>query len=238
MEDTTIYPGEYVYSFRVDLDYNNENLITATEVFLLGWFPRLLIAFENKKDTTPHLQGCLWRDQKISNKDRTTIKNFFTSKAMGVPSKGGFHLFGARKVESLSAYCNNKEQKGGIVKNVDINRIKDWKNPKARMEILKDTCIEWLKLYVEHRKSITFTEQKNLSTSEIVSVCLPHIQRLEIRPPPIKTLYYWAMLAEAMNLQSLGQAFYDIQVSEDALEFSVNPMAEPEPTNIFSKKTI
>ena len=165
----------------------------------------MLIAFENKKDGTPHLQGCLWRDQKIANKDRQTIKNFFTSKAIGCKGKNFFHLYSARKIESLAAYCNDKEDKGMIKHNVDLDKIKDWKNPKARSEAAKDRCIEWFKAKAKD-------VDRDLTTAELVDIVMRVSYEMDTRLPPIKSIYYWAQLANVISKYQMAMLVYELNI--------------------------
>lgn len=202
MQDTTIYKGEMVYQFRLDVDYTDTEKTNLVEGQLQEWFSRYYLAKENKKsNNVMHLQGILWRSQPLSDNDKKSIRTWFIqNKVLNVPKTGGISLTSARKIESLAKYCNDKEKKGTISFQVDPNLLGDWINPQAQKAIMKDKLIALFKS--------TNTKCENLQIPQLLSLTLDLCLKYEHRPPPLKTILWYALQAKRIHKDDFSREYY------------------------------
>lgn len=176
MEDKHIFKGEYVYSVRID-GAHTEPVEQMVIVKLKEYFTRACVARENKKDGTPHFQAVCWRDQKITTQQNTTIRTYFKQK-LKYTYNNAVSIIAARKVKSLAAYCNDKEDKGVLSFGIsDLSLLGTWENKEDKQSKNREELIKRLKLHLN---------------DEIVSISL--LCRLacqvytDVRPPPFKSL--------------------------------------------------
>lgn len=176
MEDKHIFKGEYVYSVRID----GSHTTTVEQMVLLKlkeFFTRACVARENKKDGTPHFQAVCWREQKLTSKQNSTIRTYFKQQ-FKYNYNNAVAIAGARKVESLAAYCNDKENKGVLSFGIaDLSVLGKWQNKTA--EDVK-------------RKEALITHLRNQKDSEWISIyelCKSACEIYkDVRPPPFKSL--------------------------------------------------
>lgn len=208
MEDKHIFKGEYCYSFRLDIDWKDSQNIDVVNTKLQEYFTRYRLAQENKKDGTPHLQGILWRDTPLGKIQPQQIRTFFKQRFK--LKRGGHSLTSAKKVKSLAAYCSDKEQKGyhdyNIPDNIDLGK---WENKEAEKEILKQQLIE---KYREYKSGVytngveydikwpldTYEDEKNVQ-GHLAMIALDVYLPKQMRPPPMKTLLWLALIAGLIN---------------------------------------
>ena len=172
MEDTFICLGKWAYSFRIDkseVDLMNEVqwILNKTSKYLLR---------EEKGDKTNkvHLQGILWFPKKLCTKDTIKYRNHFRRE------KGGISFISAKKVKSLSAYCNKSE--GELITNLttfEISQIPKWLNQKDIWKIELEKFLTTIsKRYNEP------TQQQDF----VITIIEYYIQH-EKAPPNRNTLY-------------------------------------------------
>lgn len=209
MQDTTIYKGEYCYQFRLDVDYTKIVKTELVEEHLQEWFSRYCLAKENKKsNNVMHLQGILWRSQPLSDNDKKSIRTWFLQqKILEVPKTGGISLTSARKVDSLSKYCNDKEKKGLITFQVDTKLLGKWSNPEAKKALLKEKVIKAFQEYKIDNVELTKIEL----IQQVLKVCLEE----KARPYPIKTIYWYALQAGRISQSTFTMEYYGICEYQD-----------------------
>lgn len=220
MEDTDIYQGEFVYSFRLDMDYDNEEHIAVVEKKLQEYFSRYALAKENKKDNTKHLQGILWRQSKLGKNDPATIRTYFKQKFnLG---KNALSLVSARKVKSLAAYCNDKEDKGIIVYNVNTDLLDKWNNPDAVKVVAEQAFKTQLELYKQQK------DNPWISLQECVVIGVVVYKRFNVRPLPEKSVAWKVYNWDIITIQQFTLCYYGEVYSEStsAMEWIENVFSE------------
>lgn len=144
MEDIFICKGYYAYSFR--LDKIEETSIVQEVQWILHKTIRYLLRMEKgDKTAKEHLQGILWFKNKLKTREIIKYRNHFRRE------KGGISFISAKKVKSLSVYCNKSE--GKLITNLTIEQMElvpTWVNEKfAWKEILTKKLEELSKKYWE-----------------------------------------------------------------------------------------
>lgn len=129
MEDNFICTGFYAYSFR--LDKIEETNIVEEIQWIIQKTKRHLLRLE-KGDITKkeHLQGILWFKEKLKTREIIKYRNHFRRE------KGGISFISAKKVKSLSAYCNKTT--GKLISNLSIEQmalVPSWVNEKTNWKI-------------------------------------------------------------------------------------------------------
>jgi hypothetical protein len=217
MEDKHIFKGEYCYSFRLDVDWSDPQIVTTVESKLQEYFTRYRLSNENKKDGTKHFQGILWRNTVLGKSEPQQIRTYF--KQTFKLEKGGHSLVSAKKIKSLAKYCNDKEGKGyidfGISGDVDFGQ---WQNKEAEKEKLKDKfrkalieCefktnlenledyeVEETHMYNKYTKTHSSWTEPNLldmkkhMVYQILEFAITKIWTKDVktRPPPLSTLLH------------------------------------------------
>ena len=205
MEDTDIYQGEFVYSFRLDMDYDNEEHIAVVEKKLQEYFSRYTLAKENKKDNTKHLQGILWRQSKLGKNDPATIRTFFKQKFnLG---KNALSLVSARKVKSLASYCNDKEGKGIIIYNVNTDLLGKWNNPDAIKVVAEQEFKKQLQKY-KLQKEQKYPYGAEVRLDECVMIGVVVYKKYNVRPLPEKSIAWKAYTWNIISIQSFTVCYY------------------------------
>jgi hypothetical protein len=176
MEDKHIFKGEYVYSVRIDGNHTPpvEQMVLLK---LKEFFTRACVARENKKDGTPHFQAVCWKQQKLTSTQNSTLRTYFKQQ-LKYTYNNAVSIVGARKVQSLAKYCNDKEHKGVISFGIsDLSILGKWENKESEDIKRREELEKRLKLHIN---------------DEIVSISL--LCRLacqayvNVRPPPFKSL--------------------------------------------------
>lgn len=190
-----------VYMIRVDTEHSNQNKLEQYVATLEPTY--YLLANENKEDTTPHQQGALIFDKVLTPKLMTKVRNHLKTQKWVRQGKNAVALTVGRKPKSLLKYCNNKEKKG-IATNMSetmLEEIGNWKDKELIKKQLKDSIIE---RYVKQSKNY----QRNLFKIELIQIAVSVSIIQGRKPPPIKSLYYYAQLAKVLSPQQVAEYSY------------------------------
>lgn len=158
MEDTTVVPGHFCYSFRIDL---SAAYVGIVKMFAARWdVAKYLGKFEKGAVTEhDHFQGVIWFEQKVSvngmNKMRQWCKKFVKNR-----KGGGVSITSAQKISSLVKYCQKDESElfTNLTKD-ELFRCGKWKNKndekKQKLEkltqLLYDYCETTYKIVYKNK---------------------------------------------------------------------------------------
>lgn len=207
-----------VYMIRVDTEHSNQNKLTEYVATLEPDY--YLLANENKEDNTPHQQGALIFDKVLSPKQMTKIRNHLKTQKWVRQGKNAVAFTVGKKPKSLLKYCNNKENKG-ISTNMSetmLEQIGNWKDKQLMKKQFKDKIIEE---YVKLKEQ----NQRNLLRIEIIQTAVSVSITQSRKPPPIKSLYYYAQLAGVITKYQVAEYNYGYeyaQAQQEAEQFSKN----------------
>ena len=106
---------KYCYSMRVDNSHNTIVEQKLEEFCDQNDFIFYIFAREHKADGTPHYQGCVWVDEKITEKKTLALRQRILRKLVyKFHPRNNYSFKIARKPDSLKKYCNDKEGNGVI----------------------------------------------------------------------------------------------------------------------------
>lgn len=191
-----------VYMLRVDTKPENQTRL-EDYVKTLGCSFYILSSENGKETEKPHQQGALLFNNKLQSNVKTKIRNYLNTQKWVTQGKNKVAFTAARKSKSLLKYSNDKEGKG-MVTNMGIhmlNQIGTWKNKELDKKLLKDKIIEE---YVKQRKQ----NERPLYKIELIQIAVKLAMEQERKPPPIKSLYFYAQLAKAITPQQVAEYSY------------------------------
>ena len=176
MEDNTICKNLWAYSFR--MDKHEENLINEVAWILQKCIKYLLREEEGTITKKQHLQGILWFESKLKTGEIIKYRNHFRRE------KGHISFISAKKIKSLSAYCNKTE--GTLLTNLtdeEFALVPEWRNEN---EIWKDNLNKFLNTI-----STAYWEvgQQQEFVTAIIDFYMVHG-----KSPPTRTILYKQLL--------------------------------------------
>jgi len=130
MEDLHTIKTHYAYQIRLDLSHNS-----LSESLIDSWVANFRVSHylfgrEYKDNQIPHYQGIVWFEQKLSQKQMCTARNWFRGKTL--KSRGNGHSFTtARKITSLAKYCKKDGNYYTSLSSQQVESIGNWDSKSA-----------------------------------------------------------------------------------------------------------
>lgn len=227
----------YVYMVRIDADHKEQDTIISyirKEILSYeitvkspdGSYPdhqeteyhQYITSNENKKNGIPHQQmALLFKDAKhfTDNKIRQ-LRNYMNTQTYVYKHKNAVAIKKARNAKSLLKYVNDKEQKGmkTDLDEVQLKQIGKWKDKELDKKQLKDKIIEQ---YVKEKKTL----HRNLFKIELIQIAVKVAIEEERKPPPIKSLYYYAQLANVLSKLQVAEYSYGYEYQSALQEYEM-----------------
>lgn len=191
-----------------------------------------ILSNENKaKDGTEHQQGALildaYKDAKLTAKEVSKIRNYYNLQdyVKNPTGKNKVAISPAKIPQNLLKYSNDKEGKGMVTNMPEwmLNQIGKWKDKDKEKKLLKE---ELIKLYVSESKKT----HRPLLKIEIIMLATQLAIKMEKKPPPIKTLYFYAQLANVLTPQQVASYSYGYEYLSAQQEYEnsqFNPSNNP-----------
>lgn len=147
MEDLHTLKNNFAYQIRLDLSHNN-----ISESLIDSWISNFnvsgyIFGREFKNNSIPHYQGIVWFENKLSQKQMCTCRNWFRGKTL--KSAGNGHSFtSARKVTNLSKYCLKDGNYYTSLSSRQVNSIGHWDTKNALKLQKSEKLAKMVKIYI------------------------------------------------------------------------------------------
>lgn len=216
-----LWQGLYVYMLRVDCTPEHQDTLIK---YIKTLSPVKWITSNEIGKTTnkPHQQGALCFKEKLTQTIKQKVRNYLNIQKW-VHNEKGINKVAFKEginPESLLKYSNDKEHLGMKTNftQEELKKIGKWKDKDLDKKQFKDKIIEeYVKLKEEN--------QRNLLKIEIIQTAVSVSIAQSRKPPPIKSLYYYAQLAGVITKYQVAEYNYGYeyaQAQQEAEQFSKN----------------